>query len=100
MKALRIIARILVIGGSVLLFFSLVLAAMSMYNSIYGVGSMGIIGGVDAVTVWTVFWNRLIGKYASLTITALVSIVISIILFIVMKCSKKCGEKDEKAENS
>lgn len=88
MKKLHTLAVVLVIFGGILLFLSIALAAMSMYNSLFGVGSMGIIGGADAGTVWTVFYTRLTDKYGALTVTGLVSIAVSVVLFIVSRKSK------------
>lgn len=88
MKNLRKIAIVLVIIGGLSLLFGIALAAMSMYNSLFGVGSMGIIGGADAGTVWTVFYTRLVDKYSPPVVAGLVMIVVSVVLFVVSRKKK------------
>lgn len=88
MKHLRKIALVCAIIGGFLLFFGIALSAMSAYNSLFGISSLGIIGGVDFPTVWSIFQSSFLDKYLPLNLTGLVLIAVWIVLLIVGRKKK------------
>lgn len=88
MKILRKIALILIIVGSILLGFGILLSAMNVYTALFGPNSVGIIGGADWPTAWLIFRTRALDRYGAMMLTGLVMIAVSVVLRIVGRTKK------------
>lgn len=86
MKKIRITALVI---GILLLVFSIGMSAMGVYNTLFDPYSLGIVGGADFITIWTIFRARLFGRYLSIAVTGLLLIVASVVLLVVEKKRKK-----------